>query len=259
LRAVLNAGYRRGHSIKRGVGKQRRKFQTFAPAALASIGVLTLPLMSRSLVIRMRRHDGSRELKRFDLDNTQDLDIVYQHVRAWARDVKLNPDPELPAELRNRDADNWRVLIAIADAVSPAWGALAREAAVAFAKDRRDEDAVVALLYDCRDVFDARGVDRIGSRALVDALNAIEDAGWSEWQGLKGDRQPRPLTPGELARLLRPLGIKPHSVWPLGSRESRGAGGKGYYRADFELAWRAYCEGDTAAQTAPLRHIGRSA
>src|SRR5262245_18830071 len=53
LRAVLNSGYRKGGSVRRGTGRQRRKYQTFAPIALAAIGVLTLPLMSRSIVVHM--------------------------------------------------------------------------------------------------------------------------------------------------------------------------------------------------------------
>ena len=46
-------------------------------------------------------------------------------------------------------------------------GARAREAALAFAKDRRDEDIGVVLLTDIREIFNARGVDRISSEALV--------------------------------------------------------------------------------------------
>ena len=214
LRAVLNSGHRKGGTIRRGTGKQRRKYSTYAPIALASISVLTLPLMSRSIVIHMRRHEGTRSLRRFKSDDTQDLDLTYQHIRMWARDAALNLDPEMPVELRGRTADNWRSLISIADACSEAWGGLAREAAVAFAQAYRDEDIVVILLRDIREIFDARGVDRLSSKALVDALNAMDDAGWSEYRGPHGDQQPRKLTPGELARLLQSFGIRPRTIWP---------------------------------------------
>ena len=116
LRAVLNSGHRKGGTIRRGTGKQRRKYSTYAPIALASISVLTLPLMSRSIVIHMRRHEGTRSLRRFKSDDTQDLDLTYQHIRMWARDAALNLDPDMPVELRGRTADNWRSLISIADA-----------------------------------------------------------------------------------------------------------------------------------------------
>ena len=52
-----------------------------------------------------------------------------------------------------------------------------REAAVTFAKSYRDEDIIVILLGDIREIFNARGADRLPSKALVDALNAMEDAG----------------------------------------------------------------------------------
>src|SRR5262245_36654929 len=240
LRAVLNSGYRKNRSIRRGTGKQRRKYLTHAPIALASIGILTLPLMSRSIVIHMRRHDGTRSLRRFESDNTQDLDLTYQHIRIWARDAVLKLDPDMPVELRGRTADNWRPLIGIADACSEAWGSLAREAAVAFARGYRDEDIVVILLRDIREIFDARGVDRLSSRTLVDALIDIDDASWSEWRGLRDDRQPRKLTPGELARLLQPFGIRPRSIWPA-QRRSDSKSSKGYLRSQFEKAWASYC------------------
>src|SRR5262249_32998238 len=61
LRAVCNSGYEKGGMIPRGVGKHRREWQTFAPLALASIGVLTPPgtlpppLMRRSIILLMQK------------------------------------------------------------------------------------------------------------------------------------------------------------------------------------------------------------
>src|SRR5262249_19291579 len=157
LRAILNAGFERTGSLRRGVGKQARKYMVFAPIALASIGALTLPLMSRSVVIHMTRHDNSRPLRRFVERGTQDLDIAYMHTRDWARKVTLHLDPDLPKELHGRTADVWRPLISVADACGPGWGMLARETAVAFTKRYRDEDIIIILLTAIRDVFDAIG------------------------------------------------------------------------------------------------------
>src|ERR1700739_3638063 len=63
LRAVLNSGHRKGGKVTRCYHGQARSFATFAPAAVAAIGALPLPLMHRSVVIRIERHDGARELK----------------------------------------------------------------------------------------------------------------------------------------------------------------------------------------------------
>ena len=76
LQAVLHAGFQQGGSIARMVRGGRKRYNVFAPIALAAIGTAwsSLPLLSRSIVIRMRRHDGSFKLRRLDPEDTRDLD-----------------------------------------------------------------------------------------------------------------------------------------------------------------------------------------
>ena len=157
LRAVLNSGHRKGGKVTRYHHGQARSFSTFSPAAVAAIGTLPLPVMHRSIIIHMERHDGRRELKRLDKDDADtkaDLNIAYRMIFTWAREAELNSDPPMPAQLRNRQADNWRPLIAIADAFGADWATRAREAAVIFAGEHQDEDAAVVLLRDIRDIFE---------------------------------------------------------------------------------------------------------
>jgi Protein of unknown function (DUF3631) len=238
LRAVLNSGHRKGGSRTLLVKDAPRRFSTFSPLAIAAIGVLPLPIMHRSVVIHMER--AARVLRRFD-ESDPAINYAYAMVRAWARDISLNPDPDLPSELRNRPADNWRVLIAIADSFGRSWGARARKAAVDFSHAYRDEDAAVTLLQDIRAVFDSLGVDRLSSARLVAELVGMEDAGWADWRGLRDDQQPRRLSQGELARLLAPFGIRPRSIWPR-RRNQDSKSRKGYLRSQFEQVWRAYCD-----------------
>ena len=161
----------------------------------------------------------------------------------------------MPAELRNREADNWRPLIAIADACGPEWGARAREAAIAFSRAHHDEDIVVTLLHHIRQIFNARAVDRIPSKMLVEDLCAMDDAECSEWRGLHGDQQPRKLTQAVLASLLRPFGIRPRTIWPA-HRTTEAKGPRGYYCADFEAAWASYCDGGaTPPQRREIRRL----
>jgi hypothetical protein len=115
LRAIFNSGHRKGGAVTLLHGGQRRRFSTFAPLALAAIGRLPLPLMHRSITIEMKRYDGSGEpLKRLPDPDTRDpaIDYIYGQLRSWAREVSLDADPTMPPELRNRQADNWRPLIA---------------------------------------------------------------------------------------------------------------------------------------------------
>ena len=258
LRAVFNSGYEKGGMFSRGVGKQRREHRTFVPLAMASIGVLTPPgtlpppLMRRSIILLMQKR---RPKRRFVTGNTPDLDALYRHLASiWAPGVILNPDPKLPDELLRADpsvADNWRPLISVADACLPAWGTLAREAAVFFALSGRHEDPIVVLLRDIRTVFDMLSVDRITIKALVTALHEMEDGRWSEFCGVQRNRTPHKLRESELRAMLRPLGIVTRSVWP-GKGKPGDHSGKGYYRSDFEAAWRAYCEGEETGKPAKV-------
>ena len=239
LLAVLNGGHRKGSRRALVAGDGVRLFSTFCPMAFAAIGTLPLPLIHRCVTIRMQRATGTRKLWRLDAEDPV-LVTVYGAIRHWqASNPTLDRDPALSGELRNRLGDNWRGLIAIADAFGPDWGARARAAAVALS-ERQEEDAAVQLLTDIRSIFDASGVDRIFSETLVGALNDLDDAGWSEWRGVHGTQPPRRLSQGELARLLSPFGIRPR-ILPLGSRQQRGASHRGYRREQFEAAWRAYC------------------
>ena len=252
LRSVLNSGHRRGGSLTRVIKDTPRKFSTFAPLAIAAIGALPLPVIHRSIVVHMSR--STRNLRRFD-ETDPAVNTAYVMIRKWARDVQLQHDPDLPAELRNRPADNWRPLISVGDSFGPAWGASAREAAIYFSQTHRDEDAAVILLDDIRCVFNNLGVDRLASATLVAELIGMDDALWADWRGLRDDQQPRRLSQGELARLLAPFGIRPQTIWPR-QRKQGAKSQKGYLRAQFEAVWRSYCDAaGTPAQTSKRNRL----
>jgi uncharacterized protein DUF3631 len=204
---------------------------------------------------------GGGNIKRFDIgdsDTMQRINIVYGFIRRWAVDKpKLDLDPDLPKDLKARVADNWRPLIAIADSFGPYWSKAAREAAVAFANTYHDEDAAVILLSDIRDIFNRTAADRMASVDLIAALLDIEESGWAEYRGARDDQAPRKLTQGEMARLLRPFGIRPRSIWPMRKRHKGMSSRKGYYRLQFETAWQSYCSpGGTTAQPSNVTFIG---
>jgi hypothetical protein len=86
LRAVINSGHRKGGKITRVIQDAPKRFSTFAPMAIAAIGVLPLPTMGRSIVIHMERTDGKREFKRLDGTETaegSDLVITYRQIFQW--------------------------------------------------------------------------------------------------------------------------------------------------------------------------------
>jgi hypothetical protein len=259
MRSVLNSGHLRGGKITRVIQGEPKAFSTFAPAAVAAIGTLSLPLLHRSIVIRMHR------TLRTDLMTTEMMQTPAETKRfealrrlivAWAQGAQFDPDPNLPKVLRGRAADNWRVLISIADSFgNEFWSKAAREAAIAFADGYHDEDACVALLFDIRTIFLRPGVDRIKSAALATALHNLEDGAgiWSAWRGESDDQSPHAITPGEIATLLRRFdrNLRPKTLFEqIGSHKTRGKAGRGYYRDQFRPWWKIYCpEGDEDAET----------
>jgi hypothetical protein len=71
---------------------------------------------------------------------------------------------------------------------------------------------------------------------LVADLNDIEDAPWSEWQGVHDGRQPCRLSQNTLASLLKPFLIRPRKFWPL-RRGPTTKSLRGYFRSQFEAAY----------------------
>jgi hypothetical protein len=255
LRAVINSGHRNGGTVailERGV---TRKFSTFAPLALAlpdAMAGLPRTLNSRCITVTMQR--SQRELRRFEPYRPDAaLDECYEQILLWRNDVELDADPEMPTELRNRLADNWRPLISIADSLG--MGEEAREAAIAFALAFQDADARILALVDIRKVFDAHKVDRLTSKALLEALHALDDSDWTEFRGIRGDQSPHKLKASELAGMLREFGIKPRVIWPL-MRNVNSASARGYIRSSFEPAWAKYCAEDvTASPSGKIRAL----
>jgi Protein of unknown function (DUF3631) len=261
LRAFLNSGHRYDGRFTRVINGKEVSFSTFAPVALAVIGRLpSLPFLSRSIVIRMERKPANTELEEFDLNMEPGLarmcQTVYEATFAWTQKVQFDPNPKMPDELRNRARNNWRALLAVADAQGPGWGKRARNAALALSAGRH-EDPGILLLRDIHKCFEASPADRLSTVALLAALIALEDT-WAEWRGPKKNQPPHPLTPGDLAQLLDLFEISSRTVWPRGPRAA-GESAKGFYRGQFKRAWAAYCDitdtDDTASQESNFKRL----
>jgi hypothetical protein len=241
LRSALNAN-RRGSKFGRATGRSDgiRDYNAYMPIAIAARGKLPNDLTQRCITIHMQRCPANIQLERLDELSPEFLQAVAalrDEIRKWRNTCLLEPNPENP--LKNRRADNWRPLLAIADSLDR--GDEAREAALVLSKGLPDEDPRVYLLEDIRDVFDALGVDRIFSKDLLEKLRALEGEIWLDWRGPNEDQQPHPLNASELARLLRDFQIYPRTISQLGGRDTRGPSGRGYFREDFESAWASYC------------------
>jgi putative DNA primase/helicase len=239
LRGVLNSGHRRGGGVLRTVAAgedfEVRSFSTYGAIAIALIGQLPGTLADRSVPIALMRRKRDEAITSFRLDRVEHLVVLARKLARWAADnaeAVASVEPEMPAGLYNRAADNWRPLLAIATVAGGDWLARGHKAALASAGADVDEVSRLELLLgDARDVFDGltSDTDRISSAHLIEKLCEIVPRPWGEY----GKRK-KPLTQNQLARLLKPLGIVPQ-VLRIGAETP-----SGYFRHQFKEAWERF-------------------
>jgi putative DNA primase/helicase len=244
LRAVINSGWTRGAGVPRcdPDTNEPEIFSTFGPKAIGMKG-RSIPdtTFSRSIVIEMvRKRPGERTADFEHLDDAGLKDLRRELAR-WAADsveALAGTRPTMPDGFQNRLAANWRPLLAVADHAGGDWPRLARAAAVALAP--KDMSSIgTTLLGDFRSIFaDEKAAnekdppDRLPSSAIAEKLHGLEDRPWAEW-----GRNGKPISPNQIARLLRPFGVAPETIVVTGDRRL-----KGYLLARFQEAFERYLD-----------------
>lgn len=235
IRGLLNAGHRRGAVAGRCVVRGKEVFTEELPAycavALAGLGGLPDTLLSRSIVVRMRRRSRVERIEPFRrrLVKAEGEDLA-RRLADWAAIVESEVRdawPTMPPGIEDRDADLWEAPLAIADAAGGHWPRTARVAAVTHVTASKESSPSlgVRLLGDIWAVFADR--DAMATVDLLDALHALDEAPWVDLRG-------KPLDPRGLANLLRPYEIGSTTV-RVGDWH-----GKGFRRDDFFDAWCRY-------------------
>ena len=246
LRGILNLGYRRGGvvslCVKAGGDFDLRDFPVFCPKVIAGIGEMPDTIADRCIRITLQRKAPSVSVARFRFrDVNAETTPIREQLDRWAPQAVpalTDARPELPPELDDRSADVWEPLLAIADLAGGDWPQRARSAAKVLATGENREDASpgVQLLADIRRVFDQKGVDRLSSKYLVEALNALDDAPW-------GDLHGKPLDARGLGKKLKPYELKAKQV-RFGEETD-----KGWELEDFADAWLRYLPARETSET----------
>lgn len=243
LRGILNSGHTRDAAVIircDGDDHEPRAFSTWAAMVFAHIGKIPDTLEDRSIRLPMRRKlPGERvaSLRQTGppADTLQEeLRSLRRQMARWVADHSANIASAAPSAidgLSDRGTDNWMPLLAIAEVLGGPWPAHARKAAVALSglSTTDNESVKVELLADIRDVFACQCVDRLSSIALCDLLAQREERPWGTWQHGK------PLTPVQLARLLKPFGVSSRTFRLEGHGTPRG-----YLVEDFSDAFTRY-------------------
>jgi putative DNA primase/helicase len=239
LRGLLNAGHARDQAtILRCVGDDHdiKPFSTWAAKAIAGIGKLADTIMSRSIVMPMRRKLPTEKVERLRNRNKREFEAVKPMLARLAEDYGPSIGravPDMPQELGDRAQDNWEPLIAIADHAGQDWPRRARNAAVAInGSASRDLSPNEELLADIRAIFQRQPyLENLTYTELIDALCEDATAPWATLN--RGQR----ITPRQLGKRLNEFGI---------SAEDVTRGQKGFRRAQFEEVFRRYLDGKSA-------------
>jgi hypothetical protein len=234
IRGLLNAGHRKGavtgRCVVRGRAVETEDIPAYAAVAVAGLDWLPDTLMTRSIVIRMRRRHADEFVEPYRPRLHDRLGHRIRHqLESWAatREALDLDAVKLPGSIQDRDADCWEPLIAVADAAGGPWPGRARAAAVSLVSAGRDREPSfgIKLLTDTKTVF----ADTIAmpTKALLHRLAELEESPW-------GDIRGKPLDERGLAQRLRQYGIKSRQI-RVGDTTL-----KGYRREDFVDAWRRY-------------------
>src|SRR5215831_5174202 len=241
LRQVFDAGHRQGAPVPRVINHQIVWFPTFAPLTLGLIidcdrrNTFPRQVATRSTICEMKQ-----SIAGFDeiLPGDQRFVPVRAVAARWAETFQRPRVVSLPKGAFARCADNWRVLVAIGDALG--YGATLRAAALAI--EAANFDPEIQLYQDIYQVFELLQVDRLWTTELLQALKEIEDSPWAA------------LTTNDLYDRLYRRGIDYRTVWKTNTHSTRRSN-NGFYRKQFEAVWRELGVGHTDTQPRKIIQI----
>jgi len=235
IRGILNAGHRRGAMAGRCVVKGKtvttEELPAYCAVALAGLGNLPDTILSRSIVIRMRRRAPTETVEPYRRrTHAPEGHVLRDRLATWIAQhlgELTAARPAMPDSVTDRAADVWESLLAVADVAGGTWPERARVSAVTHVTDARvaSPSLGILLLTDIRTVF--RDRDSMATVDLLANLSKLEESPW-------GDIKGKPLDARGMSRLLRRYGISPKTF-----RDGH-VTVKGYLRTDLHDAWQRY-------------------
>jgi len=225
-----------------------KKFPVYCAVALAGIGELPDTIMSRSIIIKMRRRAPNERCEQLRMRIEEPIGkALRDRIEAWADDVGddvVKKWPELPTGIVDRNAEIWEPLIAVADVAGGDWPVKTREACVALCKSAEDRRVSlgIRLLGDLRILFGE--ATSVTTKSLLERL-VSEDSGLDDdapWANLRGN----PISSRKLASLLKRYGVKSKKV------KIDGISLQGYRREDLWDSWQRYLPPEESGNAEPL-------
>ena len=242
LRAILNAGYRRGTLVYRcAPNGELLPFPVYGPKVLAGIGHLPDTIEDRGLCIRLKRKLDTETVERFRFRvSEQEGEPIRKMLDGWAAGKSITLAgvyPEMPDELDDRSQDAYEVLVAIGDLAGTRWSKRIRSALVEIRTEATTvkESVGMRLLRDLALVLPR--IEHLPKLATVELLDWLYREGENEWDEWWGEATGR-KAPRRLAMTLAEYDVEPIK-WRDGSETRRG-----YPVPDLVLAVKRYVSED---------------
>jgi len=214
LNGILNAGHARFEACviineKQGDGNwEPKEFSVWCAKAVAGIGAQDDTLVSRSIVVPLRRKLISETVKpvRFNLEEQHEA--TRQKLAQWASQFKPIEAEEMESSFQavtDRATDNWISIAVLARRIQHGWQDRAYQAFKAIEIDRLNETQSIGihLLSDIRSITLNKNMREITSSELYSSLLLLDE---SEWYCLNHGKE---ITKKWLTQKLLTFGIKP--------------------------------------------------
>ena len=234
LRGVINAGHRRGATAGRCVMRsnaiETEELPAYCAVALAGLGKLPDTILTRSIVIHMRRRAATEHVEPYRRRlHAETGNLLRDELAAWADQIRptINTAPDMPSGIEDRDADVWEPLFSIADAAGGDWPRRVRVAAVALVALAKATPLSLGLrlLRDLKDIFG--GNENLSTDVILKKLCAITDAPWGNLKG-------KPIDSRLLGKLLSQYDVQSKDI-RINDKVL-----KGYTRDDLHDPWNRY-------------------
>ncbi|MGV7222964.1 MAG: DUF3631 domain-containing protein [Nitrospinales bacterium] len=242
LLAAINNGWEPHGGVIRCIGddNEPRVFSTFCPTAIAGIELqkkLPATTISRSVVINLDRAppDAINPQNIYDAKlHKKGLLETGRKLARWCKDNEASIKdckPILPEGVRNRLADKWSPLFAIAEAAGGDWPKRAKNALLSQV-DLSEPSKAEQLLTDIKNVLPPTG--HIFTEDLIHKLCKLEDSPWKEYNFKEFYAERKKISSRQLANLLKKYRVQPKDVKISGSHK------KGYRRDELDAVFGRY-------------------
>lgn len=246
LRGIVNSGFNKSAAFVircDGDDNEPAKFSTWAAKALCGIGRLPATIEDRAIPLILRRKRPGETVEKLRRTPDELWRDLRSKILRWVSDNQAGIKKARPAEiggLNDRAQDAWEPLLQIAEIAGGDWPRIARNAAIRIhGVEGEALSSGAELLRDIRDAFSAKGVDRLLTRELIDALCEDDEAPWSTCN------RGKEIIPRQLSQRLSEYKIKPTQI------RTAFDNGRGYRLDDFKDAFARYipAEGDLSVTT----------